>query len=121
MQIYYGWHFLAFFEITVALFGTFWPYAWHFLSPTSWQPCSQASKMPSRHRQKEEGEAAEESSEDSVEDMPKAKSKAASAPVAKEEIVRMRAAERRVLIMEGEQRGRGKVNGTMAQDIMTKF
>ncbi len=48
--------------------------------------------MPSRHRQKEEGEAAEESSEDS------------SAPVAKEEIVRMRAAERRVLIMEGEQR-----------------
>ncbi len=40
MQIYYGWHFLAFFEILVALFGTFWPYAWHFLSPTSWQPCT---------------------------------------------------------------------------------
>ncbi len=60
--------------------------------------------MPSRHRQKEEGEAAEE--EDSGEAMPKAKRKtsSASAPVAKEEIVRMRAAERRVLIMEGEER-----------------
>ena len=31
---------MAFFEITVALFGTFWPCAWHFLIPTSWQPCS---------------------------------------------------------------------------------
>ena len=62
--------------------------------------------MPSRHRQKEEGEAAEESSDDSGEAMPKAKRKtsSASAPVAKEEIVRMRAAERRVLIMEGEER-----------------
>ena len=29
---------MAFFEITVALFGTFWPCSWHFLSPTSWQP-----------------------------------------------------------------------------------
>ena len=38
--------------------------------------------------------------------MPQAKRKMSSAAVAKEEIVRMRAAERRVLIMEGEQRNR---------------
>ena len=44
MQIYYGWHFVAFFEMTVALFGTFWPYAWHFLSPTSWQPWEKDEK-----------------------------------------------------------------------------
>ena len=49
MQIYYGWHFVAFFEMMVALFGTFWPYAWHFLSPTSWQPwlCQQCFQFSS--------------------------------------------------------------------------